>query len=182
MPPRLHPPAIATDTEDAAVLTPVRVMVLWKAANTRELFWLRTKRDLFGGERKMPYLWEAAQMCIFSPSMWRAVNKTLGIAHENSRHKGSYSHCCLSLLINLPLPFSWKLSCSFTDIGGFGGSVGMKALARRSLPKPKYDRAQRTSKTSRATVVDKMLCSPRGCSMINTAFALLLNHLPYWTA
>lgn len=54
------------------------------------------KQSFLGQWMKMPYLWEVAQMCIFSPSMWKGANKTLGSAHESSRQKRCYSLCSLS--------------------------------------------------------------------------------------
>lgn len=110
----------------------------------------------------MLYLREVAQMCVFSPSMWKGANKTLGSARESSRQKRCYSPCSLSpdkSPFSLFIKSFW--AASLMQVGSpLGGSAGNGALARRLLPKPKCNRAQRTRKTFGVTAVGEKFTHP----------------------
>lgn len=178
---QLHPSVTATDTEDAVlvslfltvrdspVLTPVRVMVLWKAAS----FEWDPNQTFLGWWMKVPYLREVAQMCIFSPSTWKGASKTLGSAQESSRQKRCYSPFSLSsqkssfaLFIKSSEQLHW---CRWQVL-----LEGL--LATKLWPGDYCPNSNTTGDREKVRLRSncKMLCSRQGCSMLHRYLLPLL--------
>ena len=187
MPLQLHPSVTATDTEDAvlvslsclfltsrdsSVLTPIKGMVLWKAADTRELLWSETQNRPF---------W-----CIFSHSIWKAASKTSGSAHESSRWKRCYSPCSLSLDES---PFALFMK-AFVQPHWCRCQVLLEGLlAQRLWPGGYCPNLNGTGHREQVRILEQLLwvtCFAHPGLLhappIFTAFALVQNHLQYLIA